>query len=230
MSIFSKTKKLVTEVFYFAKAYKPEFFAAWLICAVLVFFSLFAFGLIPDWNPDEGEVPPDGQQVIVNHADASSTVSAITRPGDPAFIAPVRIEVPKIGLESVVLTPNSLDVKVLDEALLHGVVHYPISGGLGDISNMLIFGHSSHLPRVQNQNFKIFNDLSLLNIGDEVKVYSKDRVYIYKVSLVRAVSAEEALVEFSSKKKKITLSTCDTFGKKSDRFVVEADFVESRPL
>jgi len=51
-----------------------------------------------------------------------------------------------------VLNPQSRDIKVLDEALNSGAVHYPGTGSLTEDANVFIFGHSSFLPNVINKN------------------------------------------------------------------------------
>lgn len=223
-------KNFLKELIGFAKKHKQEFFLAWFVSLVLVFFAFFALGWVPRWNPNSdsnASSSVSAKEPAVLHDDPNFKV---TDPSDPSYVEPTRIVIDKVQLDTSVLNPNTTKVSALDDALTKGVVHYPGSGGLNDTSNMLFFGHSSHLAHVNNQNYKVFNGLPLLNIGDEIKVYSANQVYIYKVSLVRAVSAEEALIKFSSNKKKITLSTCNTFGQKSDRFVVEAEFASVKNL
>jgi LPXTG-site transpeptidase (sortase) family protein len=137
----------------------------------------------------------------------------------------------KIGVDTNVVNPEKADVEVLDNALLEGVVRYPGSGTLLDNENVFIFGHSSYLPVVHNLAYKAFNRLSELNLGDVIKLYSEKGEYLFKVTKLEIATADAALVEFGSgPKKKLILSTCDTFGKKSDRFVVEAEFIGNRLL
>jgi sortase (surface protein transpeptidase) len=40
------------------------------------------------------------------------------------------------------------------------------------------------------------------------------------------VDQTRALVEFDNNKNMLTLSTCNTFGAKSERYVVEADYLD----
>jgi LPXTG-site transpeptidase (sortase) family protein len=54
--------------------------------------------------------------------------------------------------------------------------------------------------------------------------------YLYRVDRVYETSADDAEVKIETGKPKLTLVTCDSFGSKSDRFVVEATLVESQPL
>ena len=142
---------------------------------------------------------------------------------------PVRLVISSVGIEGQVLNPEKSDIKVLDEALLKGAVRYPGSGTLESSQNILIFGHSSDLKVIHNQNFKIFNGLKFLKAGDEIKLYSENKEYVYKVDSVRLAMAEEEKVTFSDERKLI-LSTCNTFGAKEERYVVEAIFVGSYPI
>jgi LPXTG-site transpeptidase (sortase) family protein len=66
--------------------------------------------------------------------------------------------------------------------------------------------------------------------GDTILVYSDKHVYTYKVNGVKLANSDDVLVDFSVKKNMLTLSTCNTFGQKQERYVVEADFVGSNAL
>jgi len=90
---------------------------------------------------------------------------------------------------------------------------------------MFIFGHSTGLTVVRNQAFKTFNGLRNLKSGDIIKVYSTTKIYKYQVSSVVLVDQNKALVELDNKKNMLTLSTCNTFGEKGERYVVTADYI-----
>ena len=95
---------------------------------------------------------------------------------------------------------------------------------LGEEGTVLIFGHSSYLPIVRNQNYKAFNGIQKLKVGETVSVYSATAEYRYTVTGVRLANATEDVIELPSTGKFLTLVTCDSFGTKSDRFVVTAQF------
>jgi hypothetical protein len=76
-----------------------------------------------------------------------------------SYTEPARIVIPKIGVDAKVLNPKSSDTEILDDALLYGAVRYPESGDLESNQTIFIFGHSSHLPIVHNQNFKLFSEI-----------------------------------------------------------------------
>src|SRR3989344_2509784 len=94
-------------------------------------------------------------------------------------------------------------------------------------SNIFLCGHSTSLTNVRNKAYEAFNDLGKLNIGDVIKIYANDKVYEYSVVSMSLAKADDALVTFSNEKKMLTLSTCNTFGKKEDRFVVTAVYIRN---
>jgi sortase (surface protein transpeptidase) len=55
-------------------------------------------------------------------------------------------------------------------------------------------------------------------------------VYTYQVESVEKKSANDAVIPLSVTGKVLTLSTCDSFSAKTDRFIVVANFVESHAI
>jgi LPXTG-site transpeptidase (sortase) family protein len=143
---------------------------------------------------------------------------------------PVRVAASAVGMDIKVLNPNSTNVEKLDEALLSGAVRYPTSAKLGVNGTVLLFGHSSYLPIVHNQNYKGFNGIQNLKKGDTISVYSGTTEYRYSVVSVRVADATEDVVELPTTGKHLVLVTCDSFSKKTSRFVVTADIVGTYSL
>lgn len=143
---------------------------------------------------------------------------------------PVRLIIDKIGVDTDVLNPESTNIETLEESIKTGVARYPKSGLLGENDNIYIFGHSTSIQVVRNQAYKALNDLNKLQPGDEIKVQSAEREYLYKVKTVRMEKDSQAVVKFNTGKRTLTISTCNTLGNKEDRHIVEADFVISYPL
>ena len=76
--------------------------------------------------------------------------------------------------------------------------------------------------------YKAFNALPELTAGDMVTIESSDYTYTYQVTSVRKTDATEEYIDLSADGgAKLTLSTCDNFGKKTSRWVVEATLVSS---
>ncbi len=185
-----------------------------------VFFVVFFPSLLALAMLDAPLVP-----VLVATADESGVSRAVRVSEEP-----IHIFIPSVGIDAPIGNPESTSVAVLDAELTKGAVRYPDSGLLGEERNLFLFGHSSFLPNIRNPAYQTFNRLEKVQIGDEILVHSGEREHRYRIISVAKVDADEALVDFTSTRQQLTLSTCDSFGKKTERFVVVADFVESHPL
>jgi LPXTG-site transpeptidase (sortase) family protein len=188
----------------------------------VVFFLFCVFLFVIDFVPESPGSTLPGSSSDISQATAGSQQQYPEE-------NPVRIQAPAVGIDALVNDPSSTDVNVLDNSLSSGAVHYPASGLLGDTSRMYIFGHQSYLPIVHNQAYKTFNGLQNLKIGDEIIVYSATAAYHYRVFSVQQVTAAAGTVSLGGNDRMLTLSTCDSFGTKEDRYEVEAQFV-SRSL
>jgi len=186
------------------------------IIFVITFILLLSLGLVPELLNKNGG---DSLNVLWDKAQNFSV--------DEQNIInenPTRIVIEKIGVDSTISNPNTTNVSTLDEYLKTGAVRYPGSGYPG-LGNMFIFGHSTGIKVVQNQAYKTFNGLKDLKAGDMIQVYGTSKIYLYQVTTVTLIDQNQALVEFGSQKNMLTLSTCNTFGAKSERYVVKADYL-----
>lgn len=190
------------------------FFAAFFLSA----FALGTLGLLPD-----APAPARTASPAITLAASSSAAAAAPE-------APVRLSIPAINLSVTVADPTTTNVAALDALLLRGAVRYPTSALLGENGNVVIFGHSSYLPIVGNPAYKTFDGIQKLAKGDTITVYSARAAYIYSVATVAKENATAAAIPLSVSGQVLTLSTCDSFGSKSDRFIVTANLVESHPL
>lgn len=202
----------------FGKAYarKWSFLATFVLVLFVSYAVLGAFDLVPE----ESDAKEDRTELTASVAESLKEAPE----------KPVRVVIEEIDLEVEVLNPSSKDVKVLDQALLKGAVRYPTSAELGEEGNVILFGHSSYLPVVNNESFKAFNGIQNLEKGDRITVYGEDRAYVYEVETVSEEDAEQAAIPLVVDKPTLTLATCDSFGKKTDRFVVVATLVGSHPI
>lgn len=159
-----------------------------------------------------------------------ATVASALPPVDTIEL-PMKIEIKTLGLAAGIANPTTLDIATLDNELLKGAVRYPTSARLGESGNVVLFGHSSYLPVVGNQAYKTFNGIQKLVAGDVITVYSSDTAYTYRVKSVAEERADNnSAIPLSVIGKMLTLVTCNSFGAKTDRFVVTADFVESHSV
>jgi len=219
MTLVTQTVRLVRAAH---KAYERKWaflgvFAAAFLCS---FVLLDSAGLVPDPDP----VVADATPVVTV---AASPLAAAVANAPAAGELPVKIEIPSIKLSASVSDPDTTDPEVLDNALLKGAVRYPTSAKLGEQGNVIIFGHSSYLPIVNNQAYKTFDGIQKLHAGDVITVYSSGTAYDYAVDTVSKEDANSAAIPLTVTGSKLTLSTCDSFDTKTDRFVVTATLVDS---
>ncbi len=181
-------------------------------------------------NMGTGGTQPGGQPGGQTSTQIDTSSQIKTDAGSTMYAEePTRLVISSIGVDTVISNPKSTAYEVLDAALTKSAVRYPGSG-LPGIGNMFIFGHSTGFSVVQNQAYKVFNKLKNVQKGATVTVYSKSAVYEYRVTTVKLVDKTSELVEFDTTNNMLTLSTCDSFGRDQDRYVVEADLISVRRI
>jgi len=204
------------------RAYARKWSFCWLFAAI--FLGSVAVLARLDLLPEAPDIPIVA--LIANQPDAMAASALAPIVSE----LPTTIEIPDISLAAVIVNPTTTDIPSLDEKLLKGVVRYPTSAKLGEDGNVVLFGHSSYLPVVKNQAYKTFNGIQKLAMGDVVTVYSSATAYTYRVrSVVEEKADDNTAIPLSVAGKVLTLVTCNSFGQKTARFVVVADFVESHP-
>lgn len=205
-------------------ARKWSFLGFFLLVFTWSVFVLAGLNLLPEAS----QVPTDP---IVNLSTSPLVATTVATSSSTLGVElPVKIAIPAINLAVTIANPITTNVNALDQLLLRGAVRYPTSAELGENGNVILFGHSSYLPIVFNQSYKTFDGIQRLTNGDLITVYSSDAAYVYAVQSVTKESANDATIPLSVAGRVLTLSTCDSFGKKTDRFVVVANFVESHPI
>jgi len=207
-----KNKKIHRK--WFADKKKLLFGLDFILVLIITFSTLYLFDLVPE----------EFKNVIGRYPDGNS--KELGGRGE----MPLSIKIPSIGVDSQIYNPTSTDVNILDSYLLKGAVRYPGSALLGTSGNVFLFGHSTGFKIVNNQAFKTFNGLKNLKMGDLISVFSDKNEYTYKVLNVKLEGVDEALVKFDVTGKKLTLSTCNTFGAKSERYVVESELFNFKPI
>lgn len=189
--------------------------------------SLSDTGVLP--KETEASSTPAVAPTPTPAASAVPVVSASTDLANGNANNPIRLYIPKVGLDTIIQNPSTNNIVALNNTLLYGPARYPESGDMENSKNVLIFGHSSNLPVVHNQNFKVFNGLKVLTEGDDIILFSGSKGYRYTVRTVRLTSADTEVITFSDDRELI-LSTCNTLGAKEERYVVTASFSGSFPL
>ncbi len=148
---------------------KVRFFSVFFIIFTLTYAVFFALDFLP-------EAPSTTK---ADEAVATSTPEAPAPKPVPVVSEPVSMTITELSRTVPVLNPASNDIPTIDAALLNGVARHPDSAKLGEDGNILILGHSSHLPNVFNSNFQAFNGLETMTWGDKIYLDSADTRYVY---------------------------------------------------
>ncbi len=210
-------KGALNEILAHRVSFAFTFAALFLLMATI----LYRTDMLPNARDEVG-----GSTPRTTTSTSSGSNSVATAPTTVAQL-PVRISNKRLGINATVANPTSTDVAVLDASLLSGTARYPTSGRLGENGTVLIFGHSSYLPVIKNKAYKAFSGIQNLKEGELVSVFSASQEFRYRVTSVNIQSATDPrqnVIELPNDKQYLVLITCDTFGEKSDRFVVEAVF------
>lgn len=226
-----KTPTTFDELYNQIRIRKIPFLIAFFVIVTLTYGILYALDFYPE--PIETIEEEQSEEVLApemaeNQVQGQSEV--VVRETIEVAPHPVKIIFDSLDRSVPVANPTSRDIAVLDEALLSGVVRHPDSADFSEDGNILILGHSSYLPNVFNKNFQAFNGIQGLQWGDIVRVQSQDTEYIYRVQEVYKAKASEITVPETPGEARLTLATCNSFGSKDDRFIVEAVLIDSVAL
>lgn len=226
----SVINNLIEEILPKAGAFLTVFFIVMCVGYGILYF----FDIVPE-PPATENVEANGEyNEAINGSDVKNTEKEITPVVESEKFSdalPDYITIDKLNRTIAVLNPNSRAVADLDAALLKGVVRHPDSADLFDKNgNVLILGHSSYLKNVFNKNFQAFNGIQNLTWGDTIRLTTSDAEYTYRIDRVYQAKASEVAVPTRSTGQKLTLATCDTYGAKEDRFIVEATLVSKKAL
>ena len=216
-------------------ARKVAFFVAFFVTILVTYGVLYSIDFIPE--PISEETPSAAEEGAAEEHYTDTNLQDDATQADKKQEAmtvdplPTKIIFDALdGREVTVLNPTEATIAAMDEALLSGVVRHPDSADFQNTGNMLLLGHSSYLPNVFNKNFQAFNGIQNMSWGDTVRLQSGDTEYIYRVQQVREEKSTEVVVPYEWGPSKLTLVTCNVYGAKEDRFIVEAVLVSTRTL
>lgn len=220
------------------KAPFSVFLAASVVIFVLSLSAADSFGFVPYYVdgteprhtkvalndlPELGEEIPFGTVVAEEKKKEAAPVAVVA-------VAPTHMRINAIGLDLPISNPSTRDLEELDTVLKNGPARYVDSALLGEKGNVLIFGHSSHLPVVHNQMYKAFNKIPELKVGDSISIEGGGKEFLYSVKSVEKVDANDGIIDLAKTGNRLTIVTCDTLTGKSSRFVLEAELVGSYDL
>jgi len=131
--------------------------------------------------------------------------------------------IPKIGANAKVIpNVNAFDANSYQWALTKGVAHARGSALPGESGRVFIFSHSSVNFYEASRYNSIFYLINKLESGDEIKVYYKDRKYLYEVVDKRVVVAKEVDYLTGGKDGELVLMTCWPPGTSLKRLLIFA--------
>jgi LPXTG-site transpeptidase (sortase) family protein len=208
------------DIYTLVKLRKVPFLVIFFVTVFLSYAVLYAIDFYPEPKTEEA-VTEEAAQLEEETVEVEPTVAATQ---------PTKIIFESLDREVVVLNPESREIADLDAALLEGVVRHPDSANFAEKGNIFILGHSSYLPNVMNKNFQAFNGIQKLVWGDLIKLQSEDTEYTYRVQKAYQAKASDVTVPMTPGKAMLTLATCNSFGAKDDRFMVEAVLIDEKPL
>lgn len=201
------------------------FLTAFTVILFVSYGLLFAVDFLPEPVQSKSEVKTVSS--VMDGEDSDQVVQ--TEPQPPVVEEPEKLDpLPSVIIfdsldkEIVVNNPKTNDIPTLDAALQSGAVRHPDSANMLEEGNVFILGHSSRLPNVINRNYQAFNDIEDLEWGDTIRLQTEDGEYIYRVDKVYKAKASEVTVPIANTGSRLTLATCNSFGSKDDRFIVEA--------
>lgn len=142
---------------------------------------------------------------------------------------PDRVRVPSLEIDAPIKFVTEKKESVYQDALAHGVVHFPGTAQAGQAGNMYIFGHSSDIPWSKGEYKTVFALLPQIKIGAEIFVTdSQGREYKYKAVSTKVIAPTDLSVldQYKNEKKLLTLQTSYPVGTALRRFIVVAELAE----
>ncbi len=195
-----------------------------LVTFFIVFTLSYGFLTLIDFLPEPVQVTEPETMVSTETPKIEESLPEVVT------ALPTTLTIPSLERVATVANPTTSDITTLDGELLKGLVRHPDSAKLGEKGNILILGHSSYLPNVMNKNYQALNGIQKLVWGDLITLSSDTTVYTYRVDKVYQSKASDVVIKTDNSGQKLTLVTCNSFGSKEDRFIVEANLVSEKPL
>ncbi len=195
----------------------------------IVNFSLTPEAPIIPW-PDELESLPD--YPIPTPSGFLTAVSLTPGPDGelPDASALTRLIIPAVGVDNIVKYVPFDGESWMIAGMKEEIAWMGETSWVGLGSNTGLAGHVS----LRDGSEGPFSNLSELKVGDEVIVYSEEKIYSYQVRELRFVDEAEMSVIEPTSQSQVTLITCTDWNKElkmyMKRLVVFADLVESRPI
>ena len=204
---------------------------AFLVAFFVVFLASYSFLAWLDFLPElvrPSENPELVEEMVTENVTPTEILPLTVTEEIKTPVYPLTMTIEALDKTITVLNPTSRTVADLDAALLEGVVRHPDSATLEQDGTVFILGHSSYLPAVRNKNFQAFNGIQNLKWGDTIVIEAVEGRFTYRVDKVYRASAQEVTVPIAGDTQRLFIATCNSFGSTDDRYIVEAELIETK--
>lgn len=207
---------------------KVAFLVAFFITFIVTYALLAWLDFLPEAVKEDGVAVEPVNLIEEKFPTESELVTENNESVAKKVILPAFLYIAALDKTIPISNPTSREISDLDNALLSGAVRHPDSATLNQLGTVFILGHSSYLPSVRNKNFQAFNGIQDLKWGDIIKINAIEGEYVYRVDKVYRAKAQDITVPIAGSVKRLVLATCNSFGSVNDRYIVEADLVETK--
>lgn len=133
------------------------------------------------------------------------------------------VTIPKIHAQApLLLNVDPTNQSIYGEALKHGVAQAKGTYLPGENGRSFLFAHSSGNPIEQTRFNTIFVRLGELKVGDDIEIKRDNKVYKYRVTASKIVSANDTQYLKRSSTPGIIIQTCWPIGTSLKRLLVFA--------
>lgn len=168
--------------------------------------------------------PSSSQGVIV--AGTTTQSGSDTIPGQSEYVQKEdSLVMEKIGVDAPLVQSPSDSSEDIEKTLKTGVMIYPTSDLPSESGVTVVLGHTApdNWPKINY--YGIFNRVDELQKGDEIKVYFRNREYIYTVNRQFLVKPGADLIpssDLTNSENVLFLSTCWPPNSGTSRIIIEA--------
>jgi LPXTG-site transpeptidase (sortase) family protein len=166
----------------------------------------------------ENEAKQDISQIGIEN---KGIIKAEDSEEDEAHYKQASIEISKIKISAPLIVDSRSEKEVV-AALDRGAVLWPDSVFPGQKGEVVILGHSAPPGWPKIKYDWIFSDLNLLEKGDEITIYFKNKKYVYKVENKIILNRGQDIPKKNREKSTLYLISCWPPGKNIKRILVEA--------
>ncbi|MBD3270754.1 sortase [Candidatus Peregrinibacteria bacterium] len=174
--------------------------------------------------PDQQKPLPIVHQQTTAQKQIPDLNLSVLPPDDRVIIPRINKNVPivRVSTEKLIQRDWTGLEEQIQDALRHGVVHFPGTALPGQSGNVVVTGHSSYFPWDPGRFKDVFALLHQVSIGDEVVVYHNQQEYKYLVYDKKVVSPDQVEVLTQKGEERLTLITCTPVGTDINRLIVLA--------